>query len=425
MTWSFSRGETRIAPVAALGLLSLLLAPLVIYCRQLFAYEAMHGLYELGKAAKVWQVSEPIFQLAIACRSLDVSRDVLYAKVAVRLGWSFSEYHTDHDKDAERLMKEALDINRRVYGNSNLETAYASDSLGDFYLNRSRLQEAASLGEESLHIRKIVLGEKAPRTLLDMFWLASIYEKQNRLSETVPLMKTVYEADKNQYGENSWMTECDRYKLGKLYEALNRYDDAAQLLETALESQRKLPPRGFARANLAADLGLLYERSGKPDKAAESYIEALDAYSKAPGGELNALGMAYNAGSVLSRQHRHKEADQLFKKAIHTAESTYENRADMLILLEQGIGLSYKAQKLYSAAELHLLKAIHIDYLVLTSTKNESFQSPDRNIPGKVVAINTLPNSTSALAEIYRLTGRKQEATELEQRTALVLSQTK
>jgi tetratricopeptide (TPR) repeat protein len=86
-------------------------------------------------------------------------------------------------KEAERDMKEALDIFSRVSGPENLDVALMLNNLGAIALARGRMPEAETLVTRGLAIRKARLGPDHPLVAGAMLGVASVYMAQRRYGE--------------------------------------------------------------------------------------------------------------------------------------------------------------------------------------------------------------------------------------------------
>jgi tetratricopeptide (TPR) repeat protein len=86
-------------------------------------------------------------------------------------------------KDAERDMREALDIFSRVSGPENLDVALILNNLGAVALARGRIHEAETLVTRGLAIRKARLGPDHPLVAGATLSLASVYMAERRYGE--------------------------------------------------------------------------------------------------------------------------------------------------------------------------------------------------------------------------------------------------
>lgn len=418
MTWSFSRGEKRIAPAAALGLLSILVVPLALHCYDLLAHDNMQRLYGLASKANTTFEADEYYRQALAFPPQDCSRDTLYAAIERALGTDSAANGWGNSAENELLIKNAIEIDTRVYGEVHPETATSIHCLGATYLWTYRLKEAEQLLLKALRIRRLVNGPEAFETMITMHRLATVYEQENRIEDAAPLMDKAYKLERKFLGRDNEQTEDSRFRLRRLLRTLHKYDQAEPLFEESLESNKHLNPATLFTASTANELGTFYAEEGKDDKALAAYKEALNLLHKentivwpqfAEGAFCN------NLAKSLLKLHRYEEAEHYFKWAVTVRKFDFGERNDVTLDSQFGLALTYKSKKLYKDAEPILENIIQCKRQKLKSKSPYQLQNAEQ--------IKDLSKASEALAEIYHLTGRKSEANALEQATAQAIWQ--
>lgn len=86
-------------------------------------------------------------------------------------------------KEAERAMRDALDIVSGISGPESLDASLILNHLGAVALARGRLSEAETLVARSLEIRRARFGPEHPLIAGAMLSLASVYSEQRRYAE--------------------------------------------------------------------------------------------------------------------------------------------------------------------------------------------------------------------------------------------------
>jgi CHAT domain-containing protein/Tfp pilus assembly protein PilF len=180
--------------------------------------------------------------------------------------------------DGERLLKQALDLFDRSFGN-NAEAAPNYDKmlndLGNLYLDAGRLADAEATMRRSLAITRARNGEAHPNVAGSMGNLATVLEHEGRHAEAEKLYQQTLQAYERIYGPNHATTAIGLNNLANVYSAQGRNEAAAGLQERVLAIYEKAfgaesPDVGRALNNLAnsyADMGRnaqaldLYRRS--------------------------------------------------------------------------------------------------------------------------------------------------------------------
>ena len=93
--------------------------------------------------------------------------------------------------EAQRLLDRALQTQRRVAGEDNLETVATANALANVYWFQAKYPEAEALYQDVVQRRTRLLGEDHPDTLRANGDLASLYLRQKRLDEFERLGQTV------------------------------------------------------------------------------------------------------------------------------------------------------------------------------------------------------------------------------------------
>ena len=137
------------------------------------------------------------------------------------------------------------------------------------YQVRGRYDEAEPLLLETLEIQKRVLGDDHPETLTFMNNLASLYFAQGRYDEAEPLLLETLETQKRVLGDDHVETSLTVHNLACLYRDTNRLDKARLRFERVqrLWETKLSPEHHYVAANLA-EYAKLLRRTGDDAEAA-------------------------------------------------------------------------------------------------------------------------------------------------------------
>jgi tetratricopeptide (TPR) repeat protein len=87
--------------------------------------------------------------------------------------------------EAEKLAREALEIQIRVFGRENLGTLGVMTDLADIERDMGRNQEALRLYREALDVEQRVLGPAQPETAVTRYGLACILARGGQMDEAL------------------------------------------------------------------------------------------------------------------------------------------------------------------------------------------------------------------------------------------------
>ena len=96
--------------------------------------------------------------------------------------------------EAETLINETLEIQRRDPGPQHPDTLTSMDALADLYSEQCRLAESESIRKETLEIRRRTLSPTHVDSLLNMVKLADVYSSQERFDEAEDFGQTLWKA---------------------------------------------------------------------------------------------------------------------------------------------------------------------------------------------------------------------------------------
>jgi serine/threonine protein kinase len=179
--------------------------------------------------------------------------------------------------EAEKLQRQVLETQRRVLGPDHPDTLSTMGDLASTLAMGGHLQEAEKLGRETLEKQRRVLGPEDHHTIATMDDLAATLGEEGRFAESVDLERETIEIERRVYGPDhlgvlmSMGNEAD-----SLY-SMGRFAEAQQLLEQTRAIQlRVLGPHHFETARAAYNLGCIAAVNGMRDEAFTFLNEAIE-----------------------------------------------------------------------------------------------------------------------------------------------------
>jgi nephrocystin-3 len=289
------------------------------------------------------------------------------------------------------------------------ETSAVSDTalqVAHFLAFRAALHaEAEPLMRHALKINERDYGESHPRVAIDLNNLAQLLKATNRLAEAEPLMRRALKINEQKYGKNHPTFATDLNNLALLLHATNRLAEAEPMYRRALKvSEFGL---GSEHPNVATQLnnlgGLLHD-ANRLAEAEPLMRRALRIDEQSYGENHPSVATALNnLAQLLKTTNQLAEAEPLMRRALKIDEQCYgENNPCVAIRLSNLAGLLLSTNRL-AEAELMYRRALEIDE-----------QSYGENHTEVATDLNNL-------AQLFKATNRLVEAEPLIHRVVTIL----
>ena len=171
------------------------------------------------------------------------------AAVHARLQATIGEVYTGLGlyEDAQPLLEQALNTQKRAFGEDAVETLATENALANVYFYRARYQDAEPLYHDIVQRRTRILGADHPDTLRAAYDLASVYLGQGRLADFEPLARETLARQRRVLGNRHPDTLSSMGNLGNFLYRQGRYAEAEPLaaedLAASAQRLRRRPPR--------------------------------------------------------------------------------------------------------------------------------------------------------------------------------------
>ncbi len=253
-------------------------------------------------------------------RALDLQRRSLGADDATtlatvhELAWALS-VQGQYDQ-AAALYREAFENRRALLGSRNPETLSSQGQLADTYAELGRHKESEALFLEVLDVQRDLLGGHHPETLITMNNLAGLYRRQQRYDEAVTLDQKVLEIRLRDLGEDHPHTLASLNNLAVGYQDQGRYDEARPVIERAIRIAERVwgvehPSYGI----LVHTLGELHLAMRHFDEAERHLRRALTIYELQPAHAYTGL-LLYQLAQASARQDDAAQALEFLSRAL-------------------------------------------------------------------------------------------------------------
>lgn len=170
---------------------------------------------------------------------------------------------------AERHHWDAETIFARHGIHRHFRVAQNKAFLADLLIQRSELDEAERLVKEALEIDREILGEGAPAVARELRFLGDVASKRGRHADAIDHYQSSVEIFSKVLGPQHAGTARVRVQLGRAMLELDRLDDAERELVHAYQALRESLGREHPRTDRVREaLAELYERLDDPERAA-------------------------------------------------------------------------------------------------------------------------------------------------------------
>jgi len=202
----------------------------------------------------LYRDAEPLMR-----RALQIGEDSLgpnHPNVAIQLS-NLAQLLQDTSRlaDAEPLMRRALQIGEDSLGPNHPNVAIRLNNLAQLLKATNRLVDAEPLMWRALQIAEDSFEPNHPNVAIRLNNLALLLQATNRLADAEPLMRRALQIDENYFGPNHPEVATDLNNLAVLLQATNRLTDAEPLMRRALQIDED--SFGPNHPNVARDLNNL------------------------------------------------------------------------------------------------------------------------------------------------------------------------
>ena len=186
--------------------------------------------------------------------------------------------------EAEPLYRELAQRFERRYGPEHQRTLKARYDLASVFIMAERNDEGERLARETMEAQRRTLGDEHPDTLSSMNNLQGLYFREQRYSDALPIAQKVLETRRRISGDEHPMTLMSLHNLATIYDGLGRFDEAEPLYLQALAGKRRVQGEMHpATCATRRALGAMYRRQGRFADAEPLLLAAYEGYSRALG----------------------------------------------------------------------------------------------------------------------------------------------
>jgi tetratricopeptide (TPR) repeat protein len=233
--------------------------------------------------------------------SLDPEGIHMFQRPEVRQNWEYVLY------------KPATEAGRAILGENSSSYASIVKGLATVYQQTGRLIEAERLCREAFEVDLRVYGDECPTFVANLRSRVSVYLDMGRPEEAEPLSQQALEVARK-HGAGDRVVGMCLHDLGTVNRMMRRFEEAEGLYLPALEIAREYKHTEMV-ADILDDLAALYIGMGRLEEAEPLYREALEIRYR-QGRKRPAVGLSlYALGELYRKMGRLGEAEWLYWNA--------------------------------------------------------------------------------------------------------------
>jgi eukaryotic-like serine/threonine-protein kinase len=300
-------------------------------------------------------------------------------------------------EDAERLVRQGLEMTKRHLTNGDAAVARATMALGRVLEDRGQyknaiatLEEAARLhelrepasvdlaatlrelfnsqfyagnlstaeeiGKRVLAMTQKVNGERHALVAEDLINLGAVQHERGRYADAERYYREALVISESWYGNDHYKTASNLTMLGRSLQMQKRYAEAGDVLRRAVAIQERVfGPMHPRVASAVNDLGAVAQNRGDLDEAEAAFTRMAAIYRKVYGEKHYLIGIAVsNLASVYVLRHEYARAEPLYRDAIAMFSQTQSPQHLNTGIGRIKLGRALVGQSRYAEAETEL-----------------------------------------------------------------------
>ncbi len=272
------------------------------------------------------------------------------------------ERRRDRRGAAEELLREALGLQRALWGEDHPAVALTRNDLGLVLLERGRPVEAEGLFREAEQRQRRLYPAGHPDLATTLHNRALVAREEGRAADAEALLREAIALYRRAYGGDDPQVATSLGALAGLAQRGGRAEEAEALLREALAIDRRLLPTPHPQtAEAANNLALLLLERGRSAEAEPLFVEALE-QTRATLGERHsqAAVILNNLGFLAQSRKDYPAARERYAAALEVVRAQPEPRAQDLALALHNLGALASEEGDLAAAEERFGEALGV-----------------------------------------------------------------
>lgn len=233
---------------------------------------------------------------------------------------------------AERQSVAALEMRRRLHGETHPDVAKSHYALALLYQEQRKPEAAMAHAQKAIAIDEQVYGPEHPESLTSLQLMGILYAEKGEFEKALPYFQKTLEGRIRIYGPEHTDVGYAAYNLGYLFGDMKRYDDAIDLMLKSQEIWEKSQGPEHPDVAYALDQrGEYLLKKGRVDEAEPLIERALAINTKSfESNHPNVARSQLNLARVRLAQGQHAQARDLVNSALVIQADKYGADSDVV-----------------------------------------------------------------------------------------------
>jgi len=283
------------------------------------AIRAVNAVFPAAVELETWARCERYLPQAQVCAQLLEQYDLAFAEAAGLLH-EMGLYLVEHARyaEAERYLRQALQIKQKVLPAEHSETATTLHELGRVSWNQGRYAEAERYWQQALQMYQKVLPAEHSYIAATLSALGTVNLEQGKYVEAERYFQQALQMDQKVLAAEHPDTAITLQELGRVNLEQGRYAEAERYLQQALQIKQKvLPAEHPETAITLTALGTVKLEQGQYAEAERYLQQALQISQKVLPAEHPDIGkILHELGRVKYYQGQYAEAERYLQQAL-------------------------------------------------------------------------------------------------------------
>lgn len=263
---------------------------------------------------------------------------------------------------AERLIKEAMVIERRELGENSNAYGTSLNQLGIVYQYQGRYNESKNVLEQSLKIKESVLGKQHEHYANGLVNEANVLMAEGLFEQAEPLYRQAERIYKNSSGIKTKNYANILHLLSKVKLSIGFYEEARKLLLQSLAIQKEILGTSHPDySNTLNSLGMFYREINDNEKADSAYSISLQLRKEAGGDISYSYAQSLNnVADLYVFNGRHREAAKMYEQCLVIAQNTVGKNHPDYATYVNNLGQAYFKAESFEEAQRYFQQAIDL-----------------------------------------------------------------
>jgi eukaryotic-like serine/threonine-protein kinase len=289
-----------------------------------------------------------------------VGDDVVKGSVLRTLGETYS-WMRIYD-EAEKLIREGLQLHRQELGDGDALTVRSESSLAAVLRWQRRLDEAQPLFEHAIEAQTQLSGPTSDATLSLRNQLSELLREKGETQAALNIQESLYADYVRTMGRDTRDSLTSANNLAGLYYEMGNKEAAAKMFRTVWKSRERMLGERHEETRIAVNnLGVVLKQLNRLDEAEVCYRIALEGDTAVLGPDHpSTLTDVHNLAGLLTARGKLDEAIEMYKELIPKRRGALAPEHPLVATSLTGLAGAQRSRQQLAEAEASLREAIRI-----------------------------------------------------------------